>query len=614
MKNIRLLTLFILLVVSAFSVAQTDNHSIPTPIKNGIDIQSTKIVAPQLDNQSVDKHTPQLIGKTISQKMNISSFSREMIDNKLIFRHKFIQEQANGLIIYFKKFHLGKNGKIFLYSTNSENVIFIENKDKEEYAVGPISGKEIILQFETCQDCHDFDIEISEIGVIPQKDEKSTGFGSSGSCEINVNCDDYEIVQKVKRGVARIILKEGSGMYYCTGSLVNNVKNDKTPYFLTANHCGENASTSDFNQWVFYFNYESSSCTQPSTEPSSNRITGSTLIASSSGSFSSTSDFKLLQLNEEIPDNYNVIYNGWDAENEAPSEAFGIHHPSGDIKKISFVSSANSSNYNSTSNNTSGMYWRVTWGNTDLGHGVTEGGSSGSPLFNSNGLIVGTLTGGSSSCDAQSYPDFYGKVSSHWESNGTSSSNQLKSWLDPDGSGTTQLTALGDDIITMNADFEADNYEISIGQSVNFTEKASGNIDSYRWTFEGGTPESSNNKNPPIITYSKTGTYDVTLIVSDETLSDSITKIDCIQVNPLIYPNPTKDGKFYVDFGADLPENITIEIFSIDNQLVECNYHVIENQNRLEVTIPAISQKLHLIRIITEKSEKTLKLLPQVQE
>lgn len=586
----------------------------PTLSKSSFDIQSTKIETPQLDNQSIDKNTPQLIGKTITYKANIATFSRETVDNKLIFRHKFIQEETNGLIIYFHKFQLGESGKIFLYSSDLKSVISIDKKDKDEYAVGSISGKEIILQFETCQECTDFDIELSEIGVIPQEGKKITGFGASGSCEINVNCDNSDIVQKVKRGVARIILKEGNGMYYCTGSLVNNAKNDQTPFFLTANHCGENASTSDFNQWIFYFNYESSSCVQPGIEPSSNSITGSTLIASSSGSFSSTSDFKLLRLNEDIPDNYNVTYNGWNADNQTPAEAFGIHHPSGDIKKISFTSSTTSSNYNSSANNSNGMYWRVIWENTNIGHGVTEGGSSGSPLFNDDGLIVGTLTGGSSSCSSQTSPDFYGKVSSHWKSNGSSQSRQIQPWLDPDNSGITQLASLGNDIITINADFEANNVDISVGQQVTFMETASGSIDSYKWTFEGGNPESSTAKNPQNITYNKVGVYDVSLVVSNETLTDSITKTDFIQVNPLIYPNPTKDGKFYIDFGAELPNEINIEIFSIDNQLVNCNYFVMENQNRLEVTIPAISQKLHLIRISTEDSKKTLKLLPYVQE
>lgn len=83
--------------------------------------------------------------------------------------------------------------------------------------------------------------------------------------------------------------------------------------------------------------------------------------------------------------------------------------------------------------------WEVRWSQNSNGHGVTEGGSSGSPLFNQNKLIVGTLTGGSSECSAPTEPDYFGCFSYHWESNGTSSTARLSSWLDPAGTNPTTL-------------------------------------------------------------------------------------------------------------------------------------------------------------------------------
>ena len=78
------------------------------------------------------------------------------------------------------------------------------------------------------------------------------------------------------------------------------------------------------------------------------------------------------------------------------------------------------------------------------GHGVTEGGSSGSPLFNYDGQIVGTLTGGSSYCNTPTSPDVYGKMSYHWTSNGTPNDERLKPWLDPTNSGVTTLNGSSD--------------------------------------------------------------------------------------------------------------------------------------------------------------------------
>ena len=56
------------------------------------------------------------------------------------------------------------------------------------------------------------------------------------------------------------------------------------------------------------------------------------------------------------------------------------------------------------------------WDATTNGHGVTEGGSSGSPIFNQNGRIVGQLSGGSSFGNNTSASDLYGKVFTNWVS------------------------------------------------------------------------------------------------------------------------------------------------------------------------------------------------------
>src|SRR5690606_34279814 len=108
-----------------------------------------------------------------------------------------------------------------------------------------------------------------------------------------------------------------------------------------------------------------------------------------------------------------------------------IHHPAGDIKKISTYSSNLVSD---TWGGPAGTHWRVTWTANASGHGVTEGGSSGSPIFNAAGRIIGTLTGGSSFCNAPSNPDYYGKMSYHWTSN---PGDDLSTYLAPGSAATT---------------------------------------------------------------------------------------------------------------------------------------------------------------------------------
>ena len=87
-----------------------------------------------------------------------------------------------------------------------------------------------------------------------------------------------------------------------------------------------------------------------------------------------------------------------------------------------------------------GYHWRVEWMETVTNWGVTEGGSSGSPLYNAAGQVVGTLTGGGSFCTSPTSDDFFGKMDRHWDDNPNSASQKLKLWLDPDqGSVETQM-------------------------------------------------------------------------------------------------------------------------------------------------------------------------------
>lgn len=273
----------------------------------------------------------------------------------------------------------------------------------------------------------------------------------SDPCEVNVNCSEGNEWQDEKRGVVRILVVDSGFQGWCSGSLVNNVRQDCKPYLLTALHCGVTASTANFNQWRFYFGYEANDCTNPTTAGilDDHWVMGCVKLASSNDNGGdSGSDFLLVQMGTVATEDatitkikgvhFNAYWNGWDANNTASPSGVSIHHPAGDIKKISTYTGSLST----TGWGISGTHWRVTWAGTANGHGVTEGGSSGSPIFTYNGgnsRIVGTLTGGSSFCTATSSPDAYGKMSYHWTSNGSPSNEQLKTFLDPDNTGAMVL-------------------------------------------------------------------------------------------------------------------------------------------------------------------------------
>eukprot|EP00825_Cyclidium_porcatum_P032384 TRINITY_DN34684_c0_g1_i1.p1 TRINITY_DN34684_c0_g1~~TRINITY_DN34684_c0_g1_i1.p1 ORF type:complete len:293 (+),score=17.97 TRINITY_DN34684_c0_g1_i1:721-1599(+) len=255
-------------------------------------------------------------------------------------------------------------------------------------------------------------------------------------------------------------------------------------------------------------------------------------------------------------------------------------------KKIStYTSPAVSSDWN---NNGKNSHWEVLWAATANGYGVTEGGSSGSPLYNANGQIIGTLTGGDSDCDHLTAYDYFGKFSYSWNKNGTSSAEQLKPWLDPGNSGTTSLNGLGDPN-AINADFSIYPDTIPINGLVKVSNTSSGIIKGYRWTFEGGQPSSSTDSLPSNIQFNSFGFHKITLIINND--SDTSSKTDSVWVSPVIYPNPSAE-QFNVILGQ-LPTD-TSPMYSA---LIPVSY--------THLTLPTIcSVQISVVAVSLKKKKK----------
>ena len=108
------------------------------------------------------------------------------------------------------------------------------------------------------------------------------------------------------------------------------------------------------------------------------------------------------------------------------------------------------------------------------------------------------------------------------------------------------------DTPAIEANFTSDTTGICVSHFINFTSTSTGEIDTYEWTFEGGTPSSSNEANPTI-QYLEAGEFDVTLTVSGGGVSDTKTVEEyvhvevCSGINDVnnhsvhLYPNPAND-------------------------------------------------------------------------
>ncbi len=337
-------------------------------------------------------------------------------------------EEALTVNLTFSDVLLPDGNELFVYSPRKDFILGkFTNAHLYQGKLGTelIPGSSVIIEYYVPSQNADkaFGLTLSTVthGYRTAGEFQLKAFGSSGSCNNNVNCPMGSSWINERNSV--VMLVSGSNGF-CTGALVNNVLNDGKPYVLTADHC-----YSDPTSWIFRFNWQSPDCNDPSSSPTFQSLSGALLRARASAS-----DFCLVEITGGLVDNtvplgYSPYFAGWDNSGVTPASAVGIHHPSGDIKKISFE------NDPLISTSFGGSPANSHWGITGWDSGVTEPGSSGSPIFDQNHRIVGQLHGGASACGAPVLSDEYGKVSYSWNPAGSNSTNQLKFWLDPNNSG-----------------------------------------------------------------------------------------------------------------------------------------------------------------------------------
>ncbi len=353
-------------------------------------------------------------------------------------------------------FYLPKGTEFYIYNPDHSKVLgaYTSDNNSEDgiFATEYVYGDEIVMEYYQPKKVEELaKIELSEfvyfyrdVVYIEQEqasmfEEKSEiplkDFRESGSCNVNVNCSEGDNYQDVKNAVMRIEIKGGSNYYWCSGTVINTTDNSKIPYIISAGHCVQYSTLSDYRKFIFYFNYEASGCSTPTygNEPSYVSYQGCTRLAYDNTYGDNGTDYLLVKLRDNFTESHNPYFAGWSRSNTAPSQGVGIHHPSGDIKKIStFTQKPTSAEaYNST-------HWRVYWAQTTNGFGIVEGGSSGSGLFDTNSLLVGTLTGGYSDCYYTSTPsqekDWYGRFGLQFQN--------LSQWLDSTNTGATSVNGI----------------------------------------------------------------------------------------------------------------------------------------------------------------------------
>jgi len=427
--------IFLLFFLAGFSVwAQVSRSGTPysfswpeerlhLPMEIMAPVDAVSLLAEDLIFDTI-KDIPWRFGTPIYVDMDMKNAGtwHESENGDRVWRLGIKSPGAYALTLIFDRYILPEGAELYIYNTDRSSVIgaFTDynNQDDHYFATTLIEGDELVIEyFEPYWVSFSGELKIESVNHAyrdPLMYLKA--FGQSGSCNLNVACPQAEGWDQQIRSVALMLT---SGTAWCTGALINNTAHDGRPFVLSANHCYRNPGS-----LVFWFNWQSATCTNPPSSPSYDVVGGLVNRARNS-----TSDFWLLEFTNPIPEHVNPYFSGWNRtlQNTIVETIVGIHHPSGDIKKFSYATGGvtNSSYLGSPGSGTT--HWRITWS----GGTTTEGGSSGSPLYDGQGRIIGQLHGGYAACGNTS-PDYYGRLGISWTGGGTTAT-RLSDWLDPIG-------------------------------------------------------------------------------------------------------------------------------------------------------------------------------------
>jgi hypothetical protein len=313
-------------------------------------------------------------------------------------------EGAGGIRVHVEDLFLPDNAELYFYSDAGEAYgpyFGFGPDDSGEFWTPSVIGNVGTLQVRfnapvAKDDLAALSLKVTEVGHIARSffglaDEGAVAAFCqfNASCVVNNECQSNSAVNNAEWAVAKMLWVSGCCLYTCSGGLIADTDTStQIPYFLTAGHC---LSQSNSGLEAF-FHYTvpcgTSSCTATFTDPPDSLISGKTVGATllARGSISS-GDYCLLQLSQNPPSG--SVFLGWTTTAVSGSNGtalYRISHPSG-------APQAYSDQTVDTSAPTCTNWPRGPLIYSRGVTGATEGGSSGSPVVNSSGQIVGTLTG-----------------------------------------------------------------------------------------------------------------------------------------------------------------------------------------------------------------------------
>ncbi|MDH6535426.1 T9SS C-terminal target domain-containing protein [Parabacteroides sp. 52] len=367
-------------------------------------------------------------------------------DGTRVWRLGIRSSGALSINILFTDYELPEGGRLFLYNADQTQVLgaftHLNNSDLGILPVSPVYGEELIIEYqEPAHASFPGRLTVGEVnhayrGFLRGR-EPGGELTDPYPCMPSPVCTDDPEITKLSQSVVLLIIE---GTTSCTGVMVNNTSHDGKPYILTASHCINRNFQVDSPEGyikiagsiVCFFHYNSPLCEPVLRGSEELSVASSTCVA-----LNEKHDMALLALLETPPVYYQPYYAGWNLSEELTPPFLGIHHPRGYVKRVNQCEEVPEiTTFHTSFEFETNAHWYIRRWDA----GCTAGGSSGSPLFDREGAVIGALSGGFSTC-SNPVKDYYYALSRVWEPQDEAAA-QLKHWLDPQKKGVTRLDGL----------------------------------------------------------------------------------------------------------------------------------------------------------------------------
>jgi hypothetical protein len=344
---------------------------------------------------------------------------------------------ATAMRVHFTSFWLPPTAELYLHTAGGQ--VFGPYTGRGPHGDGDfwshtVMGSEVVIQLRdrgpvTTDSLRDTWFLIKDVGFIgprfdPAAATQEAFCSYNAPCVDNASCGTSSAVNDAKDAIAHMQWISGPYIYICTGGLLADTDgSSQIPYFLTANHCIRRGKDAKNMETFFQYTVSCGTSSCPdifdtrNNHPQSLRTLGASILSTNS-----TSDYTLMELNQPAP--AGSAFMGWTSAPVANSNGtnlYRISHPEG-------APQAYSEHTVDTSKPTCQSWPRGAWIYSRDTNGATQGGSSGSPVVNGAGQVVGQLSGGcgynlGDDCDADSNATVDGAFANYYGS--------VSQWLDP---------------------------------------------------------------------------------------------------------------------------------------------------------------------------------------